>query len=117
MSGFHLLEFIVVAAILVLVGIPLFSKLSGKRLYSPLDPTGEEYKHLLVRKEEVLLSIKELEFDFETDKISKADYDALRAKLEEEALQILKRIDELEQQLKTDKKKKKSKKSKQVDAA
>lgn len=116
MSGLHLIEFIVVAAILALVGIPLFSKLSGKRLYSPLDPAGEEYKHLLVRKEEVLLSIKELEFDLQADKISQSDYDTLRAKMEEEALQIMKRIDELEQQLKTQGKKK-SKKSKQVDAA
>ncbi|CAI2717708.1 hypothetical protein [Nitrospina watsonii] len=116
MSGVHILEFIVVAAVLIAVGIPLFSKLSGKRLYSPLDPAGEEYKHLLVRKEEVLLSIKELEFDFNTDKISKTDYDNLLAKLEEEAFQILKRIDELEEQFKADKKKK-PKKSKQVDAA
>lgn len=116
MSGIHLLELIIVAAILLLVGLPLFSKLSGKRLYTPVDPVGEEYKHLLVRKEETLLSIKELEFDFETDKISEPDYKALRAKLEEEALQILKRIDELEQQLKT-KGKKKNRKPKQVDAA
>ncbi|CCQ89365.1 hypothetical protein NITGR_1020027 [Nitrospina gracilis 3/211] len=116
MTGVNILQFLVVLAILIAVGIPLFSRLSGKKLYSPLDPAGEEYKHLLVRKEEVLLSIKELEFDLKTDKVSQADYDALLAKLEEEAFQILKRIDELEEQFKT-KKKKKPKQSKQVDAA
>ncbi|MCF8720015.1 hypothetical protein [Nitrospina gracilis] len=116
MTGVHILQFIVVVAILIAVGIPLFSKLSGKKLYSPLDPAGEEYKHLLVRKEEVLLGIKELEFDLKTDKISQADHDALLAKLEEEALQILKRTDELEEQFKA-KKKNKPKQSKQVDAA
>ena len=49
-----------------MVGIPLFSKKSIKNLFVSRDPALEEYKHLLVRKEEVLLSIKELDFDLET---------------------------------------------------
>ncbi|NIQ00061.1 MAG: hypothetical protein GWM98_06270 [Nitrospinaceae bacterium] len=104
MSGIHLLQLVLVVAILVLVGIPLFSKLPRMRLFKPLDPTEEEYKHLLVRKEEVLLSIKELEFDFKTDKISKPDFDALHKKLEQEALDVLDKIDDLEKQLKKKKK-------------
>ncbi len=112
MSGVNLLQFILVGTILVVVGIPLFSKLSGKKVFNDVDPTGEEYKHLLVRKEEVLLAIKELEFDFKTDKVSQDDFDALHHKLEAEAMEILKRVEELEDNLK-----KKGGKSRNVGAA
>jgi hypothetical protein len=104
MTGANFLQLILVIAILVAVGIPLFSKLPPRRLFKPLDPAEEMYKHLLVRKEEVLLAIKELEFDFKTDKISKPDYEALHHKLEEEAVNLLEKIDELEKQLKKKKK-------------
>ncbi|MDH3256329.1 MAG: hypothetical protein OEM27_01825 [Nitrospinota bacterium] len=104
MTGANFLELILVVLILIAVGIPLFSKLPPKRLFAPLDPVEEEYKHLLVRKEEVLLAIKELEFDFKTDKISKPDFEALHHKLEEEAVGLLEQIDELEKQLKKRKK-------------
>jgi len=104
MTGANFLELILVVLILIAVGIPLFSKLPPKRLFAPLDPVEEEYKHLLVRKEEVLLAIKELEFDFKTDKISRPDFEALHHKLEEEAVDLLEKIDELEKQLKKRKK-------------
>jgi len=99
MSGAHLLELILVLTILVMVGIPLFSKLPPRRLFAPPDPEAEEYKHLLVRKEEILLAIKELEFDLNTDKVSAEDYESVRQNLEAEALAVLERIDTLEQQL------------------
>ena len=104
MTGANFLQLILVILILVAVGIPLFSKLPPRRLFAPLDPVEEEYKHLLVRKEEVLLAIKELEFDFKTDKISQPDFEALHHKLEEEAVNLLEKIDELEKQLKKKKK-------------
>ena len=104
MTGANFLQLILVALILIAVGIPLFSRIPHKRLFKPLDPAEEEYKHLLVRKEEVLLSIKELEFDFQTDKISKADYETLHSKLEQEAMNLLEKIDDLEKRLKNKKK-------------
>ena len=104
MSGANFLQLILVILILVAVGIPLFSKLPPRRLFAPLDPVEEEYKHLLVRKEEVLLAIKELEFDFKTDKISEPDFEALHYKLEEAAVGLLEKIDALEKQLKQKKK-------------
>lgn len=104
MTGANFLQLILIIAILVAVGIPLFSRLPPRRLFKPLDPAEEEYKHLLVRKEEVLLAIKELEFDFKTDKISKPDFDSLHHKLEEEAVTLLEKIDELEKHLKKKKK-------------
>lgn len=104
MTGANFLQLILIIAILVAVGIPLFSRLPPRQLFKPLDPAEEMYKHLLVRKEEVLLAIKELEFDFKTDKISKPDFEALHHKLEEEAVTLLEKIDELEKQLKKKKK-------------
>lgn len=112
MSGVNLIQFILVGLILVVVGIPLFSKLSGQKVFNDVDPAGEEYKHLLVRKEEVLLSIKELEFDFKTDKVSQSDFDALHHKLEAEAMGLIEKIETLEHSLK-----KQSKKPQKIDAA
>ncbi len=100
MTGVNFLEFILIAVVLLLVGIPLFSKFPPRRLFAPLDIETEEYKHLLVRKEEILLAIKEAEFDLKTDKMSETDFHKIRNKLEEEALSVLQRIDELEKELK-----------------
>ena len=98
MGFIHFLELILIVAILLVVGIPLFGKLKLKKLVEAVDPTSDKYKHLLVRKEETLISIKELEFDFSTDKISAPDYKELRHRLEAEATEILERLDQLEQE-------------------
>ena len=91
----NLIELVLIAAIIIAIGIPLFGKMPNTRPFSEVDPAEEEFKHLLVRKEEILLSIKELEIDLQADKISVEDSDALRVKLEGEAISILERIDEL----------------------
>jgi len=91
----NLIELVLIAAIIIAIGIPLFGKIPNTRPFSEIDPAEEEFKHLLVRKEEILLSIKELEIDLQADKISVEDSDALRVKLEGEAISILERIDEL----------------------
>lgn len=100
MSGINFLEFILIAVVLVLIGIPLFSKFPPRRLFAPLDKETEEYKHMLVRKEEVLLAIKEAEMDLKTNKMSQKDFDIVRHKLEGEVLQVMERIDVLEKVLK-----------------
>ena len=92
----HLIELLLIAVIMIAIGIPLFGKLPNTRPFSEIDPVEEEFKHILVRKEELLLSLKELEVDLQADKISIEDSDALRNKLEGEAITILERIDELE---------------------
>ena len=97
MGFVHFLELIFVVVVLLVVGIPLFGKLQLKKLVEAVDPDSDEYKHLLVRKEETLISIKELEFDFNTEKISESDYQELRKKLEAEATELIKRLDQLEQ--------------------
>ena len=96
MSFTHFIELILIAGVIITVGIPLFGKLPKTRPFSEIDPIEEEFKHLLVRKDEVLLSIKELEVDLKTDKISNEDYKISRGKLEGEAIATLKKIDRLE---------------------
>ena len=97
MGFVHFLELIFVVAVLLIVGIPLFGKLQYKKLVEAANPQNDEYKHLLVRKEETLISIKELEFDLTAEKISNADYQELRKRLEAEANEIIKQLDQLEQ--------------------
>ena len=97
MGFVHFLELLFVVVVLLLVGIPLFGKLQLKKLVETVDPHSDEYKHLLVRKEETLISIKELESDLNTEKISDSDYQELRKKLEAEANEIIERLDQLEQ--------------------
>ncbi len=58
----------------------------------------------LVRKEEVLLSIKDLEFDFKIGKVSEEDYADLRHRLEVEATSILEKLDTLEKEKKESRK-------------
>lgn len=96
MNFVHFIQLLLVVGILIAVGIPLFGKLSQGKLVARSDDAEEEYKHLLVRKEEVLISIKELEFDVKTDKVSAEDYEISRKKLEDEAVAILERLDQLE---------------------
>ena len=96
MDFVHFLELILIVAILLAVGIPLFGKMKLKKLVEMVDSASDEYKHLLVRKEETLISIKELEFDFNVEKISESDYKELRRKLEAEAADILEHLDQLE---------------------
>lgn len=95
-SLIHFIELGLVLAILIAVGMPLFSRLPLRKAFEEPEKDRDEYRHLLVRREEILLSIKELEFDRQTDKISGKDYDLLRKKLEDEALTVLDRIDEME---------------------
>ena len=97
MGFVHFLELIFLVIVLLVVGIPLFGKLQLKKLVEAVDPESDEYKHLLVRKEETLISIKELEFDFNTEKISELDYQELREKLEAEATELIEKLDQLEQ--------------------
>jgi hypothetical protein len=104
MNFVQFIQLILVLAILGVVGVPLFRGLSRVKLFAKLDAAGEEYKHLLVRKEEALLSIKDLEFDFKTDKISEEDYQGLRNKLETDAVALLERLEELEKEKKKGKK-------------
>jgi len=104
MNFVQFIQLILVLAILVSVGVPLFRGLSKIKLFAKLDESGEKYKHLLVRKEEVLLAIKDLEFDLKTNKVSEQDYQRQRNKLEVETVAILEKLEALEKSKKKGKK-------------
>ena len=96
----HFFQLALALGILIVIGIPLFTKVSFKKAFVSPEKDKEEYSHLLVRKEEVLISIKELEFDYKTDKVSEDDNEILGRKLEDEALVIIEKIDQLEKKQK-----------------
>ncbi len=54
------------------------------------------FRELLSRKEALYSAIKELDFDFKTDKISREDYQELGESYRGEALSLLKDIDGME---------------------
>lgn len=86
--------------VLLLGGIAFF--ISYPLLRRHPEAVGEEYYEetpmhvLLSRKNSVYTGIKDLEFDYKTGKISDEDYGELRSKLEGQAVDVLKAIDELE---------------------
>ena len=55
-----------------------------------------ELEDLYIQREGTYSTLKELEFDHETGKLIDDDYKELRMRYSSEAVQILKRIDELE---------------------
>ena len=59
--------------------------------------TGETEKESLAhRKDQILEAIRDLEYDHKMQKITDQDYDQLKEKLTKEAVEIMKRLDSLE---------------------
>ncbi len=91
LSGENLLitvfAFIVIAAVLLVVGYPLWLKRRGASYLH----RGErnEGGDLTFRKESLYATIKELDFDFKTGKLSAEDYEELRKKYREKAMALL----------------------------
>src|SRR3989338_6174730 len=73
------------------VGYPIFKK-SGIR--GRESGVNEALGELIHKKEVVYTSIKDLDFDYRTGKLSEDDYKELKEKYEVEALHILKDIDD-----------------------
>jgi NADH pyrophosphatase NudC (nudix superfamily) len=88
MLGF---EIILVIGVITAIGYPLFRSSKGETAIEE----GDEYHNLLYRKDAAYLALKELEFDYGSDKIDSEDYLKLKSNMEREAVSILKQIDEL----------------------
>ena len=88
-----LLGVIVVGAVLVVIGYPIWRPtpqvLGGTR------GPASELASLEERKESTYAAIRELGFDFHTDKLSEADYQIEIARLKAEAVGILRQVEEL----------------------
>ncbi|MBI4537432.1 MAG: hypothetical protein HY712_05695 [candidate division NC10 bacterium] len=83
--------------LLVLIGIGVFSLLMAPFLWGShqdaLEIAPSASVDLLARKEAALSALKELEFDYGTRKLSREDYEELRAVYRVEAAEILELMD------------------------
>jgi hypothetical protein len=93
MSPEFALIFLIGVAIVVFVGQPLVTRAAHS---SPTDAVGQDFERLSVQKETLYSAIHDLDFDFQTDKMDREDYAAMRQHLEAEALQILRQIDRID---------------------
>lgn len=93
-----LIVFLAVVFTIVSIYFTLAPFLGGRRgnvRAEYLDDEVRELERLVARRSTLIAALRELEFEFETDKISKEDYDTFRARYEREAVAIMKKLDEL----------------------
>lgn len=84
-------EVLIFISAMFFVGYPIFKKsgIKGREL-----AVNEALGELIHKKEAVYTSIKDLDFDYRTGKLSEDDYNELKDRYELEALHILKDIDD-----------------------
>lgn len=71
---------------------PLFSReWSKKRIESVSDR-----ENLLYKKEEIFSSLNDLEYDFKLKKVNETDYLQLKDHLKQEAIEIMKKLDNMD---------------------
>ena len=87
------LAVVVVAGVAAIIGYPLLRP--GRE--APLDPVGPaaQLAALQDRKLQIYAAIRELGFDYNTDKLEKADYEEEVDRLKREAVEIVRQIDVL----------------------
>jgi hypothetical protein len=88
--------FILIAFVVSLfVVLPIVQARSGRQFLSR-NSSNHRIKDLEERKETLYSTIKDIEFDYETGKLSESDFKDLRAQYKQEAIGILKEIDQLQ---------------------
>lgn len=85
-----IVEVLLALAVMAAIGYPLFVKPS---LAEGDVDEGDERHKLLSAKEAAFVALKDLDFDYKTGKIDEADYAALKARYEAEAVRVMKRLD------------------------
>ena len=93
MSPEFVVIFLIGIALVVFVGQPLVMRISPPP--SP-DEVGQNLERLSVQKETLYMAIHDLDFDFQTSKVDHEDYTAMRQRLEAEAIQVLRQIDQVD---------------------
>ena len=90
------LAVVVLAGVAAIIGYPLLRP--GRE--APLDPIGPaaQLAALQERKLQIYAAIRELGFDYNTDKLEKADYEEAVDQLKREAVEIVRQIDVLRSQ-------------------
>jgi rubrerythrin len=80
-------------AMVIFVGQPLVTRVSSPL---PTDAAEQEIERLSVQKETLYTAIHDLDFDFQTGKVDREDYTAMRQRLESEAIEVLRQIDHVD---------------------
>jgi rRNA maturation endonuclease Nob1 len=88
--------FILVAiGIVIFVGLPLFEARTGTRLWSH-SGSNHRAQDLEERKEAIYTAIKDIEFDYQMGKLSEEDFKELRQQYKEDAMGLLKKIEQIQ---------------------
>lgn len=74
---------------------PFLENRDDQLRFELLDRELKQIETLSARKGRILQTLKDIEFDFETGKISEEDYEQLRRRHERKALKIMRQLDEL----------------------
>lgn len=87
------LAVVVLAGVAAIIGYPLLRP--GRE--APLDPVGPaaELAAMQERKLQIYAAIRELGFDYNTDKLEKADYEEEVDQLKREAVEVVRQIEAL----------------------
>ncbi len=96
------MEGIVVAvALAFVIAIVVYAPFNKRNQESIARPAkeNEQLADLTARKNGILLAIKDLGFEFEQGKLSEKDYLELRDRYEQQAIALLKQIDDLKAEL------------------
>ncbi|MEE9146898.1 MAG: hypothetical protein V3U27_05810 [Candidatus Tectomicrobia bacterium] len=91
MSGVDWLVILLMAVgLVVFIGEPIL-----RRGYpAPFEPeSAQELEQLVLQKETLYMAIRDLDFDYHTEKVEGHDYTELRRSLEDEAIQVLRQLD------------------------
>jgi hypothetical protein len=75
--------------------VPFLESRDRQLRFELLDRELEQIETLSARKGAILQTLKDIEFDYETGKISEDNYDRLRRRHERKALKVMRRLDEL----------------------
>lgn len=85
--------FIIIVFVAVWIAFSPIFKNSETDLNMILDNTPDTQRNLQLKRSELMLTLKELDFDFEMGKLSKEDYISLKKKYENETIGVLRQID------------------------
>jgi hypothetical protein len=84
------------AAAILFVVFPLVRPLSARDLEPELSPQERERRILVDRRDELYAALRELELEHRTGKLNDADLAGTRAALRAEAVDVLRRLEELD---------------------
>ena len=94
MIGADLIIIVLIAAGLVIfIGEPLVRRHMHETLASAQD---QEVEQLTLQKETLYTAIRDLDFDYHTGKVDEQDFTELRSRLENEAIDLLRALDEVD---------------------